>query len=179
LAKNSSNQFIGDLVGYLGYGWNNPSFVSSPKTGNLKVAATSTLGYPALMDFGKIMQRADGPSYLTTVGGAGQIWQGNNFTGGSSGGPWVVNFVSANPVLSGGAAIGSFPGTWVIGVTSWGSSDPNVPKDNYSSQFRQNTRYPNAAYGIYGAGNIASLLLTLCSAQAGGGQTYAQAGYCN
>lgn len=179
LAKNISGQFVGDLVGYLGYGWNNPSFVSSSKTGNLRVAAMSTLGYPALMDFGKIMQRADGPSYLTTIGGAGQIWQGNNFTGGSSGGPWIVNFVSANPALSGGAVIGTAAGRWIIGVTSWGSPDPNAIKDNYSSQFRQNTRYPNAAYGIYGAGNIASLLNTLCSASAGGGQTLAQAGYCD
>lgn len=179
LAKNGQNQFIGDLVGYLGYGWNNYSFVSSSKTGNLKVAAISTLGYPALMDLGKIMQRADGPSYLTTIGGAGQIWQGNNFTGGSSGGPWVVNFVSANPSLSGGAVIGSAPNTAVVGVTSWGSADPNAIKDNYSSQFRQNSRYPNAAYGVYGAGNIASLLQTLCNSQSGNGQTFGQAGYCN
>lgn len=179
LAKNSRNQFIGDLVGNLGYGWNNYSFTSSPKTGNLRVAAISTLGYPALMDGGKIQQRADGPSYLTTVGGAGQIWQGNNFTGGSSGGPWVVNFVSANPVLSGGAVIGTAPNTAVVGVTSWGSADPNAIKDNYSSQFRQNQRYPNASYGIYGAGNIGSLLRTLCTSSAGNGQTYAQAGYCS
>jgi trypsin len=179
LAKNASNQFIGDLTGYLGYGWNNPSFISSTRTGNVSVAATSTLGYPFLMDGGAIMQRADGPSYLTTVSNAGQIMQGNNFTGGSSGGPWVVNFVSANPVLTGGAVAGSFPATWVIGVTSWGSADPNANKDNYSSQFRQNTRYPAAAYGIYGAGNIAALLNTLCSASVGGGQTYAQAHYCD
>lgn len=179
LAKNANNQFIGDLTGYLGYGWNNYSFVSSAKTGNLRVAATSTLGYPFLMDAGRILQRADGPSYLTTVGGAGQIWQGNNFTGGSSGGPWIVNFYSVNAALAGGAVAGSAPNRAVIGVTSWGSSDPNAIKDNYSSQFRQNTRYPNAAYGVYGAGNIGSLLNTLCASPAGNGQTLAQAGYCS
>lgn len=64
LNKNANNQFIGDIVGWLTYGWNNYSFVSSAKTGNLSVAATSTLGYPALMDGGNIMQRADGPSYF-------------------------------------------------------------------------------------------------------------------
>jgi hypothetical protein len=179
LAKNSSNQFIGDLTGWLGYGSNNPSFVSSEKTGNLSVAATTTLGYPALMDFGRIMQRADGPSYLTTISGAGQIMQGNNFTGGSSGGPWIVNFVSANPDLSGNAVLGRFANTSVIGVTSWGSADPNADKNNFSSQFRQTKRYPNASYGRYGAGNIASLLATLCSNQAGGGLTYERAGYCD
>lgn len=180
LNKNASNQFIGDLTGWLGYGWNNYSFVSSPKTGNLKVAATSTLGYPGLMDFGQIMQRADGPSYLTTVGAAAQIWQGNNFTGGSSGGPWIVNFVSFNPVLSGGAAIGSAPNRAVVGVTSWGSADPNAIKDNYSSRFGQNPQYPNAAYGVYGAGNIGALLQQVCNLRVTpGGVTYAQAGYCN
>ena len=53
-----------------------------------------------LMDSGRIMQRTDGPTYTTTVVGAGQLWQGSNLTGGSSGGPWVVNFRSATPSLS-------------------------------------------------------------------------------
>jgi hypothetical protein len=180
LAKDSRGRFIGDIVGYLGYGWNNYSFVSSSKTGDLKVAATSTLGYPALMDGGRIMQRADGPSYLTTVSGAGQIWQGSNFTGGASGGPWIVNYGAVNPTLSGGAVQGTASLMSVIGVTSWGSSDPNAPKDNYSSQFRQNTRYPNASYGTYGAGNIGSLLNTLCSfTPSGSTSTLAQQGFCN
>lgn len=172
-------QFVGDRTGYLGYGWNNYSFVSSPKTGNLRTAAVSALGYPGLMDLGRIMQRTDGPTYTTTVGGAGQLWQGSNLTGGSSGGPWVVNFRSVTPSLSGGAVAGTASNMAVVGVTSWGSSDPNTPKDNYSSQFRQNTRYPNASYGIYGAGNIASLLNTLCSSAAPGGGTFASQGYCN
>ena len=172
-------QFVGDRTGYLGYGWNNYSFVTSSKTGNLRTAAISTLGYPGLMDLGRIMQRTDGPTYTTTVGGAGQLWQGSNLTGGSSGGPWVVNFRSVTPSLSGGAFPGTASNMAVVGVTSWGSSDPNVPKDNYSSQFRQNTRYPNANYGIYGAGNIASLLNTLCSSAAPGGGTYQSQGYCN
>jgi hypothetical protein len=179
LGKNARGKFVGDLVGYMGYGWNNYSFVTSPKTGNLHTAAVSTLGYPALMDGGRIMQRTDGPTYTTSVGEAGQLWQGSNFTGGSSGGPWVVNFRGRSAVLSGGAVEGAASGLAVIGVTSWGSSDPNVPKDNYSSQFRQNTRYPLASYGIYGAGNIASLLNTLCSAAAPGGGTLASRGYCD
>lgn len=178
LHKNSG-QFVGDRTGWMNYGWNNYSFVQSPKTGNLRTAAVSTLGYPGLMDLGRIMQRTDGPTYTTTVGGAGQLWQGSNLTGGSSGGPWVVNFRSVTPSLSGGAVAGTASNMAVVGVTSWGSSDPNVPKDNYSSQFRQNTRYPNANYGIYGAGNIASLLNTLCSGAAPGGGTYQSQGYCN
>lgn len=179
LGKNGLGQFVGDRVGYMGYGWNNYSFVTSSKTGNQHTAAVSTLGYPALMDSGAIMQRTDGPSYTTALGGAGQLWQGSNLTGGSSGGPWVVNFRSRTAVLSGGAVPGTSSNIVVVGVTSWGSSDPNVPKDNWSSQFRQNTRYPNSTYGIYGAGNIASLLYTLCSSAAPGGGTLASQGYCN
>lgn len=174
-----AGKFLGDTVGWLAYGWNNYSFVSSPKTGNLLVGAISTLGYPGLMDSGRIMQRADGPTYTTTISGAPQLWQGNNFTGGSSGGPWIVNFRAVDPVLSGGAVQGSSPNMAVVGVTSWGSADPNAPKDNYSSQFGQNSLYPDADYGGYGAGNIGALVNELCGSDAGSGQTYAQQGYCD
>ncbi|WP_290543873.1 trypsin-like serine protease [Aestuariivirga sp.] len=180
--KNANNQFIGDqLGGWMSYGWNNYSFVTSSKTGNLHTAAVSTLGYPGLMDAGAIMQRTDGPTYTTTVGGALQLWQGSNLTGGASGGPWIVNLGFASPVLSGGAVAGSAAApNRVIGVTSWGSINPNTPKDNYSSQFAQNAQFPNGAYGIYGAGNIGALLEALCTSKpAGSASTYAALGFCN
>lgn len=181
ILRKKSGKFIGDITGYFTYGWNNYSFVRSSKTGNLWTASLTTLGYPGLMDSGRIMQRSDGPSYLTTINGAGQIYQGSNFTGGSSGGPWIANFGYQNPNFSGGASSGSAAANNVIvGVTSWGASDPNAPKDNWSSQFRQNTRYPLANYGSFGAGNIASLLNTVCSAKpSGSASTYQQLGYCN
>lgn len=179
LNKNSENRFIGDVVSWFAYSWNNYSFVSSSKTGNLSVAAVTTLGYPFIQDGGNIMQRTDGPTYPTTVCDARQLWQGSNFGGGASGGPWVVNFSGRNPVLGGGAVPGAASVIAVVGVTSWGSADPNTPKDNYSSQFGQNRAYPNAAYGIYGAGNIGSMMNTLCTHRPGGGNlTYAQLGYC-
>ncbi|WP_417910121.1 trypsin-like serine peptidase [Candidatus Electronema sp. PJ] len=179
LKKNAAGQFIGDRTGYMNYGWNNYSFITSPKTGNLQTAAVTTLGYPYLMDSGLKMQRTDGPAYTTVLDGVNQIYQGSNFTGGSSGGPWVVNFRAKDAVLAGGAVVGTDPVMAVIGVTSWGSSDPNAPKDNYSSQFGQNTEFPEANYGVYGAGNIAALLNEVCSLPAPGGGTYASRGYCN
>jgi hypothetical protein len=179
IGKNAANQFIGDLTGYLSYGWNNYAFVSSAKTGNLQTAAVSTFGYPKLLDGGLIMQRTDGPTYTTTVSGASQLWQGSNLTGGASGGPWIVNFRPRDAALAGGAVVGDSSNMSVIGVTSWGSADPNAAKDNYASQFRQNTQYPNATYGNYGSGNIASLLNSLCTGAAPGGGTYASQGYCN
>jgi hypothetical protein len=179
MRRDSTGRFIGDRVGQLSYGWNNYSFVSSTRTGGLSTAAVTTLGYPFLMDRGAIMQRTDGPTYTTTVGGSGQLWQGSNLTGGSSGGPWVVNFSGRDAVLSGGAAPGTAPIMAVVGVTSWGSNDPNAPKDNFSSQFRQNSRYPSTSYGSYGAGNIGSLMNTLCNSAAPEGGTLASRGYCS
>jgi V8-like Glu-specific endopeptidase len=181
LNKNGAGQFVGGLTGTIGYVANNYSFVSSPKTGNLLVAATTTLGYPGLLDDGNIMQRADGPTFTTRVAGAFQLWQGSDFTAGSSGGPWIVNFHPGpigRPVRSGGSALGAAPAMAIIGVTSWGSESPNGPKDNYSSQFRQNSAFPNSNYGGYGAGNIGWLVWKACTSPAGGGLTYAQAGYC-
>jgi len=181
LRKNTSSQFIGNRTGWFGYGWNNYSFVQSSRTGYLATAAVSTLGYPGLMDGGNIMQRTDGPSSLATVSGAKQIMQGSNFTGGSSGGPWIVNFASSTPALSGGAVAGTASTNAVIGVTSWGTSDPNAPKDNYSSQFSQNPQFPSSNYGGRGAGNIGAFMNYICNLKACGSSTYtcAQLGYCN
>lgn len=172
--------FVGDRTGWLGYGWNNYSFITSTRTGNRTTAELNTLGYPGLMDFGRVMQMTNGPSYLVTVGGALNIEQGSYFTGGSSGGPWIANFNVNYPTFSGGANAGSNAiQRVVVGVTSWGSSDPNDPKDNFSSQFSQNAQYPNAAYGTFGAGNIGSLLNTLCSAKPPGSSlTFKELGYC-
>lgn len=182
LGKNASGQFISDVVGgHLNYGWNNYSFFKGKKTGNLWTAAVTTLGYPGLLDAGSIMQRSDGPTYLTTISEAHQIYQGSNFTGGSSGGPWIVNFGYENPSFDDGTGPGQYArANVVIGVTSWGSADPNKPKDNFSSQFTQNKRYPKADYGGFGAGNIAALLNTICSKKpTGSTQTFKQLGYCD
>jgi len=176
-----SGVFVGDRTGWLGYGWNNFSFITSGRTGNRTTAQVKTLGYPGLMDSGRVMQMTDGPSYLVAVRGAGNIEQGSYLTGGSSGGPWIANFNVNYPTFSGGANAGlNALRLVVVGVTSYGAADPNNPKDNFSSQFRQNAQYPNAAYGTYGAGNIASLLNTLCSSKPpGSASTFAQLGYCN
>jgi hypothetical protein len=184
LRKNSANRFLGDLIGWLGYSWNNYSYVASPLTGNLRVAAVSTLGYPSGIDDGEIMQRSDGPSYLTTESGALLMTQGSNFTTGASGGPWIVNFFSVAPVLAEGSVIGTHPNRAVIGVTSFGSGSPDDPnpnpeKDNYSSRFGQNKEFPLAAYGRFGAGNIGAALNSVCNQLVSPGVTYAAAGYCN
>jgi hypothetical protein len=179
LQPDKDGKFIGDTVGVIDYAWNNYSFVQSARTGNLLTAAVTTLGYPGLFDDGDIMQRTDGPTYTTMVSEAFQLWQGSNLTGGASGGPWIVNFRPKTPVYSGGAGQGSEPDMAIIGVTSWGSANPNKPKDNYSSQFRQNPQFPKAAYGNYGAGNIGGLVYGACTSVAKNGKTFEKLGYCD
>jgi len=175
-----NGKFVGQLTGTMGYGYNNSFFISNPKTLNLAVAELNTLGYPGLLDNGQIMQMTSGPSYLTTVRSALQIQQGSTFTGGSSGGPWIANFITRYPNYSGGAGPGTAAnGPIVVGVTSWGSSGPNLPKDNFSSRFGVNSVYPKNDYGGRGAGNIGFLLNQMCNAKpTASAQTFAQLGYC-
>jgi len=171
----------GDRTGWLAYGWNNYGFITSGRTGNRTTAEVNTLGYPGLMDSGRVMQMTNGPSYLVTVRGALNIEQGSYLTGGASGGPWIANFNASYPLFGPGANAGSNSNRLVVvGVTSYGAADPNNPKDNFSSQFRQNAQYPLAAYGTFGAGNIAALLNTLCNSRVPGSpNTFGQLGYCS
>lgn len=182
IAKKGS-RFIGQDTGWLTYAANNYSFVKSAKTGNLNTAELHTLGYPGLSDQGKIMQVSSGPSTTLDYGSksAKQIRQGSNFTGGSSGGPWIANFGFKKPIFSGGASAGNQSvRNVVVGVTSWGSANPNSIKDNFSSQFAQNSAYPLSSYGQYGPGNIGSLINTACTHKpSGSSSTYEDLGYCD
>ena len=181
IARNAAGQFIGDLTGYLSYGWNNYSFIKHRLTGNLWVGAITTLGYPGLLDEGEILQRTDGPAYLTTISGAGQIYRGSNLTGGSSGGPWIANFGYENPGYSSGANTGkAATNNVIVGVTSWADIDPNVAKNLFASQFRVNSRYPNADYGGFGGGNIGSLVYQICNYKPDDStQSFKDMGYCD
>lgn len=180
LPKDTQGEFIGDKIGWLRYGQTENYFVTSKRTGDLWTAALTALGYPGKSDNGEIMQRSDGPSYLTKLDEVLQIYQGSDFTGGSSGGPWVANFGYQEPTFSEGAGPGEKSlGNVVVGVTSWGEGQPGPEYDNYSSQFGRNKEYPLGSYGTFGAGNIAALLDTLCSMKPEGvTQTYKELGYC-
>ena len=96
----------------------------------------------------------------------------------------MVNFGSTGkglPSLSGGASKGSKAIQAVVGVTSWGASDPNTPKDNWSSRFGRNKEYTKKSYmttdsKMVGQGNIGSLLNSAC--KIGGKNSYYNQGYC-
>ncbi|MFZ2448483.1 MAG: trypsin-like serine protease [Syntrophobacteraceae bacterium] len=181
LGKDTDGQFIGDKTGWLRYGQTDGYFVKSKRTGNLWTAALTTLGYPGKSDNGAIQQRCDGPSYKTSIDSVLQIYQGSDFTGGSSGGPWIANFGYQEPVFSEGAGPGQKSlSNVVVGVTSWGDGEPGPQYDNYSSRFGKNEEYPDNSYGTFGAGNIAALLDALCSKKPPrSDQTYQELGYCD
>ena len=70
----------------------------------------------------------------------------------------------------------------IVGVTSWGASDPNKPKDNWSSRLGRNEEYPkkdytNAGSKMKGQGNIGSLLNSICKVKLSGKTLYSL-GYC-
>ena len=183
--QKQKGHFLGKTTGWYYYSWGPYSFRSNSKT-KRSTAAVTTLGYPGLLDRGGVMQRQDGPAYLANCSGkADQIYQGSNFTGGSSGGAWLVNFDTASvgvPSFSGGASKGSQSTQAVVGVTSWGASDPNNPKDNWSSRLGKNKEFPKSSYQnsvskMVGAGNIGALLNSVCSVKLGGKSLY-NLGYC-
>jgi V8-like Glu-specific endopeptidase len=181
LEKDAEGQFLGDRTGWLRYGQTDNYFVNSKRTGNLWTAALTTLGYPGESDNGTIQQRCDGPNYMTSINGVLQIYQGTDFTGGSSGGPWIANFGYQAPKFSEGVHPGQKSlSNVVIGVTSWSYGEPGPQYDMYSSRFGKNKEYPKDSYGTFGAGNIAALLNALCSKKpAGNTQTYQELGYCD
>ncbi len=81
---------------------------------------------------------------------------GSAQTGGSSGGPWLVNFGAD---FSSSDPPGFDPnGNVVVGTTSWGYLSGN-PKVMGSSLFNYNTAYPQSG----GQSNIQALVATACN----------------
>lgn len=161
LNNDFSGQQAGNRYGWYGYGWNGYSYSvpdagSQGVFGNKLFAAITQLGYPGAHDSGLRMQinTAYGAYYAT--GDLKNTWLGSAMTGGSSGGPWLVNF--------GQNASGADYGTanarnTVVGVTSYGNVSQ---KRQGSSWFGQNRQFPNSAYGTRGAGNIGKLVYDAC-----------------
>ncbi|MCR5858354.1 hypothetical protein [Mesorhizobium sp. J428] len=155
------------LGGWYGYGWNGYSFLATPIFGNATVAAITQIGYPSAIDNGYLMLRGDTfGKYIATTGANGKqlmnIQIGSAMTGGSSGGPWLVNF-GTSPVVTGSASLGnSAVRNTVVGVTSWGYTEVGVNVQG-ASWFGQNAEFPLAAYGSYGAGNIGKIMYDTCT----------------
>lgn len=164
----SAGQVLG---GTYGYGTNGYGFVKSLAFKNNIVADITQLGYPAAFDDGLQMQRNNSfGKYILQRGKTTSrkpllnTQLGSAMTGGSSGGPWLVNFGTRPSVAYPGDLGYASESNIVVGVTSWGYS--GVPGINVqgSSFFGQNYEYPLSDYGGYGAGNIGSLMQDVCTA---------------
>lgn len=145
-------------------GWATPS--AAFDVGGPAFALLTQFGYPAAFDRGEVMQVSTSPGYALFAPGAngktyGNVLKGSSLTGGSSGGPWIVN-AGVDAALGSGASY--FQQTLrnaVVGVTSWGYTGGGVGMQG-SSYFGANAEYPDAAYGTRGAGNIGKLIFDAC-----------------
>ncbi len=103
--------FPGQFTGWLGYGWGGFGFTKED------MVQISQLGYPVSHDSGRIMQRTDSYGFVDSSSADNTIW-GSRQTGGSSGGPEVVNLgIRGSFTVSEGAEANP---NIVIGTTSWG-----------------------------------------------------------
>jgi len=138
--KGLSNQYPGTYTGWYGYGWNGYGFVGG-------ITQITQLGYPVGLDNAELMERTDSYGYTDGTNSNNTVI-GSNMNGGSSGGPWLVNFGVA-PALT-GETNGSAPALdIVVGVTSWGYTSTS-PKEQGASPFTD--------------GNIVVLVNAVCSA---------------
>ena len=161
-------------AGAYGYGWNGygfttgNAFISSSK----KLGQITQLGYPAALgdtsrNRGGAMIRTDSMAvyYEPTTNVKNFVW-GSQQTGGSSGGPEITNF-GRQPNISTYAYKGYRKlRNIVVGVTSWGYTDKTQQVQG-ASWFGQNKEYPSSKYRDsagknWGAGNIGSLMRTVC-----------------
>lgn len=148
LVLNAQNgKYPGSSIGWFGYGWNGYSYF--PWLG-LTQAQITQLGYPVALDGGAIMERTDSLGYTKSDFNNNTII-GSLMTGGSSGGPWLVNF-GYPAVLSGGITNGAAAASnIVVGVTSWGYTDQTI-KEQGASPFT--------------SGNIVLLVNAVCASHA-------------
>ena len=132
--------YPGTSLGWYGYGWNGYGFVSG-------LTQITQIGYPACLDNGKLMQRNDSYGY-TSAGNSNNTIIGSLMCGGSSGGPWTVNF-GIRPALTGTTAGAAPDPNIVVGVTSWGYIS-SLPKEQGASPFTSGNIVPlvNAACGM-------------------------------
>jgi V8-like Glu-specific endopeptidase len=126
LNTSATGAYPGTATGWYGYGWDGFGF-----TGNW-LAQITQIGYPGCLDNGAFMEVNNSYGYISSSLSY-NIIIGSLMCGGSSGGPWLVNF-GIRPGLT-GTTQGSFANpNVVVGVTSWGY-DSTSPKEQGASIF--------------------------------------------
>jgi V8-like Glu-specific endopeptidase len=101
-AVDQNGMKLGEVVGFLGW-----------HTLRLSFNHFTTLGYPANLDSGRLMQRND--AQTSHFGGRNTWIQGSSMGAGAGGGPWVQDF-GLNPAGAPAVLLG---GNLIVGVTSY------------------------------------------------------------
>jgi hypothetical protein len=141
LVENPQNgQFSGDSSGIYGYGFDGFGFNDNGQV------LVNQLGYPVALDQGERMQRNDSQGFVDPTQSNNTII-GSLMTGGSSGGPWLVNLGMA-PKLQGTSFGTASTHNVVVGVTSWGYTLTRVKQQGASP---------------FTSANIVQLVNTACS----------------
>lgn len=141
LTLNTNNgAYVGTATGWFSYGWDGYGYVNNQ-------TQITQLGYPGGLDSAAYMERNDSSGFTNTTY-SNDTMIGSNMDGGSSGGPWLVNFGIA-PTLTGETNGGAPSPNVVVGVTSWGFAS-TAAKEQGASRFTSN--------------NIVSLVNTACGA---------------
>lgn len=123
--KTTAPTYPGTATGWYGYGWNGYGFTPN------NLALFNQLGYPVALDGGLRMQRTDSQAFVSAANAGNSVW-GSLQTGGSSGGPELVN-LGISPALSGGIQHGAeWEDNRVVGVTSWGYTNQAVKQQGAS-----------------------------------------------
>lgn len=128
LSPDGSGNYAGNYTGWYGYGWNGYGFTGSGVANGNKTQITA-LGYPANLDNGKKNQRTDSQGHTDSTLSNNTVI-GSNATGGSSGGPWVINIgKKANTSDTHGA---DSTNNMAVGATSWGYINPAIKEQGAS-----------------------------------------------
>jgi hypothetical protein len=148
--KTTAPTLPGTATGWYGYGWNGYGFTPN------NLALFNQLGYPAALDGGLRMQRTDSQAFVSSSLAGNSVWGGLQ-TGGSSGGPELVN-LGISPVLSGGILHGAeWEDNRVVGVTSWGYTNQAI-KQQGASPFLSTNIVPLVAAACAGSPTPAQCL---------------------
>ncbi|WP_202718576.1 trypsin-like serine peptidase [Thiothrix subterranea] len=132
--KPAGKTYPGNKAGWYGIGVDGYSYLDG-------IVQITQLGYPVSHDQGKLMQRTDSVGIVDSDN-IDNTYIGSRQTGGSSGGPWLVNF---GQVASLGQGINVGYDAWsnvVVGVTSWGWGNGNVYKAQGASPFTSDNILP-------------------------------------
>lgn len=133
---NANGDYPGDVVQTYDFYRNSNPYTSFQ---GVNAAQITALGYPVNLESGRKMIRTDSLGYQATPN---NVIIGSDMMGGSSGGPWIMNFGS-NPSSTSAAPEWNHPRR-VAAVTSWGYVSDTV-KVQGASRFDTNSVFTTDA----------------------------------